>query len=493
MAKFSTKTKARSPKVTRATTNLAGGSAYTMDAKEELVGILLTSMVGDKFYESAEDQVGRLEGLMDRVDPLFAAKAAVFARNEYGMRSISHVAAAKIANMVKGEAWTRRFFNAVVRRPDDMTEIVALYLGAYGKPVPNSLKKGFAEAFGKFDAYQIAKYRGEGRDVSLVDVVNLVHPRASEKNAEALRALVAGTLRSENTWESKLSEAGKAGDETAKAKAKEEAWTDLLKSGRMPYMAALRNINNVMTQAPELVTDLCSVLTNEKMIRKALIFPHQFLTAYAVAARDRKIKKALNEAVDISLGNIPALSGKTLVAVDHSGSMGEGIGSSKFIGDLFGAAMFKAQDGDMLVFGDRAGIVTDKFDAGDSTLSIAERLGKINFGHGTSFEAIFSAATERYDRVVIFSDMQAWLPDGSVRKDYYYRSANSEGALGAYKKRTGADPFLYAFDLGGYGTQQFINGKFVQVAGFSEKVFDLMGSLETDRRALINKIEAVTF
>lgn len=491
MAKFSTKTKARSPKVTRATTNLAGGTAYSMDAKEELVGILLTSMVSDKFYEKAEDQVGRLEGLMDRVDPLFAAKAAVFARNEYGMRSISHVAAAKIANMVKGEEWTRRFFNAVVRRPDDMTEIVALYLGAYGKPVPNSLKKGFAEAFGKFDAYQIAKYRGEGRDVSLVDVVNLVHPRASEKNAEALKALVAGTLRSEDTWEAKLSKAGKSTD---KAKAKEEAWTDLLKSGRMPYMAALRNINNVMTQAPELVDDLCNVLTNEKMIRNALIFPHQFLTAYAVAAKDRKIKKALNEAVDISLGNIPALSGKTLVAVDHSGSMGEGIGSKKFIGDLFGAAMFKAQDGDMLVFGDNAGIVTDKFDPSDSTLSIAERLGKVNFGHGTSFEAIFNVATKKYDRVVIFSDMQAWLPNGRIGGfNGYGRRANSEGALAAYKRKTGADPFLYAFDLGGYGTQQFINGKFVQVTGFSEKVFDLMGSLETDRRALVNKIEAVTF
>jgi len=31
-------------------------------------------------------------------------------------------------------------------------------INTYGKPIPNSIKKGLADSFGKFDEYQLAKY-----------------------------------------------------------------------------------------------------------------------------------------------------------------------------------------------------------------------------------------------------------------------------------------------------------------------------------------------
>jgi 60 kDa SS-A/Ro ribonucleoprotein len=56
-----------------------------------------------------------------------------------------------------------------------------------------------------FRKYALAKYRGEAKALKLVDAVNLLHPRHSE----ALKALVAGTLKSADTWESAISAAGK--------------------------------------------------------------------------------------------------------------------------------------------------------------------------------------------------------------------------------------------------------------------------------------------
>jgi hypothetical protein len=41
----------------------------------------------------------------------------------------------------------------------------------------------------------------------LVDVVNLVHPTPTEKNKEALNALINDKLKNTKTWESMLSQA----------------------------------------------------------------------------------------------------------------------------------------------------------------------------------------------------------------------------------------------------------------------------------------------
>src|ERR1700753_1200814 len=112
---------------THKTTNLAGGSAYKMTPELELVSSLLTSFLEDKFYESGKKRQTNIVKQVQAVDPLFAAKAAIYARNEFVRRSASHVVAAEMAATVKGEQWTKRFFDKVVHRPDDMLEILALY------------------------------------------------------------------------------------------------------------------------------------------------------------------------------------------------------------------------------------------------------------------------------------------------------------------------------------------------------------------------------
>ena len=80
------------------------------------------------------------------------AKAGIYARTKFGMRSISHALAGEIAKKVKGEKWTKNFFDKIVYRPDEMTEILAYYYATNGNgKEPNALKKGFAKAFTRID------------------------------------------------------------------------------------------------------------------------------------------------------------------------------------------------------------------------------------------------------------------------------------------------------------------------------------------------------
>ena len=165
-------------------TNLAGGRAHVESPELEFVSLLLTSFVQGQFYRSEGDTLDKIADLLDAgVAPEFAAKAAVYARDQFNMRSVSHVVAGELAHRVKSEEWMRPFVKNVIVRVDDMLEILSYYEGKYGrKPVPNALKRGIRDSFSKFDGYQLAKYRGESREIKLVDVVNLVHPEPTDRN-----------------------------------------------------------------------------------------------------------------------------------------------------------------------------------------------------------------------------------------------------------------------------------------------------------------------
>lgn len=472
--------------------NLAGGAAHASSPRLALASQLLISFVQDQFYRSVSQQMTDLEKLIGQVEPDFAAKAAIYARNEFGMRSITHVLAAQLASRAAGQVWSKNFYNRVVRRPDDMLEIAALTKAKGAKMLPNAMKKGFAAAFDRFDAYQLAKYRGEGRDFKMIDLVNLVHPVPTERNAEALRLLVAGELKNTATWEAKLTAAGQpATDETEKMKMKSEAWAELLRSGKLGYLALLRNLRNILEQAYELAPEVAERLRQREQIRKALIMPFQFLVAMDAISElpqigeVRLVQMALTDALEMSLDNVPRFAGRTLVVADDSGSMttsvrSGGIGNRNCLqlGATFAAALFKSNDADLMRFSDDAAFI--RANPRDSMMSIAEQITRNAKAGGTNFHAIFREAKTKYDRIIILSDMQGWMEFGTPTGEFL-----------KYKTRTGASPFIYSFDLAGYGSLQFPERQVFCLAGFSDKVFDLMKMLESDREALVNAIAAV--
>lgn len=526
MSKFNKTT----PKPVTKTVNMAGGEAYKQSAELELVSILLTSFVEDKFYEKASDNLSRFKDVLSRVDPMFAAKAAVYARQEFGMRSITHVLAAELAKRLSGEVWAKNFYRAIVRRPDDMAEAIAYYFSQKNKSLSKAMQKGFAEAFEKFDAYQLAKYKLENKDVSLIDVVNLVHPtpskrngfvsvstedytslleaklkglnRNANKNAEkiakvkevlfsikerqeknidlpALDALVAGLLKNTETTEAKMSKAGQESSTASeKVQLKADVWAEQLNSGKMPYFNLLRNLRNIIEQAPTQVDKACELLTNENAIKSSLVLPFRFDTAMKEiealpgSKEVRKVMMALNNAVDISCSNVPVFDGDTLVALDVSGSMS---GKPIQIGSLFAAILIKANtNADFMTFDGSARYVN--VNPADSVLTIAK--GIRTPGGSTDFKPIFRTANKVYQRVVILSDMASWVG---------YDTPTAE--LKKYKEKYKCNPFVYSFDLNGHGTMQFPENQVCAIAGWSDKVFDIMKMLEQDKKALINTIK----
>lgn len=470
------------------TINLAGGQAYKQSPENKLASLLLTSFAQDQYYRKADDTFKDLIAMLQKVDPLFAAKAGVYARTQFGMRSITHVLAAELATYASGKNWAKDFYTKIIKRPDDMLEIAAYYKAQGGKGLPNAMKKGFAAAFDKFDGYQLAKYRGEDKSVKLVDLVNLVHPIPTQKNAVAMQALVDGTLRNAQTWESQLTQAGQvASSAEEKATMKAKVWKDLLLENRLGYFALIRNLRNILEQAPEMTDVVCKKLTNRNLIKKSMVFPFRLLVAYKQMkggnANIRLIRQALSDAIDIACDNVPALK-NTLVVIDNSGSMGSPVANSKHIlcnetGAMFGMILAKRSNADIMEFGDRARMI--RYHLNDSVLRFSGSFAANNkVGHGTNFHSIFKTAKRAYDRIIIFSDMQGWVGHNCPKVSFE-----------DYKHRTGANPYIYSFDLRGYGTLQFPENKVLTLAGFSEKVFNLMGVVEQDPRALTQAIRSI--
>lgn len=460
--------------------NFAGGQAYIQSPELELISILLTSFANDQFYTSANDTFERLKALIAQCDKKLVAKAALYARTVFGMRSISHVVASELAKHISGEKWAKDFYNAIIYRPDDMSEIVSYHTSKNGK-LPNSMKKGLAKAFSKFDKYALAKYRGEGKGYKLVDIVNLVHPTPTEENKEAIELLMKGELKSFDTWESELTKAGQAAtNEDEKAEFKKEVWTSLIKEKKIKYFALLRNLRNIIEQAPEVIGEALEILTNETLIKKSLVLPFRFTTAFdEIMKLDngqivRNVLIALNKAVDISISNIPKFDGDTLVVLDVSGSME---GRPAQIGSLFSAVLIKSNNADFIVFSDNAQY--RNINPLDSTITIANSI-RFSSG-GTNFKAIFKTANKKYDRVIILSDMQGWIGHDTPIAEY-----------NQWKKATGANPFVYSFDLNSYGSMQFPEQNVFALAGFSERIFDIMKLMEQDKAALINKIKEIS-
>ncbi len=513
MAKFNTKVKAVKQPVVRGTntpakskrslvtTNNAGGFAYTMKEKTELVSILLTSFVADSYYTKGDDVSKRVGELVAKVgDKKFIAKASIYARQHFGMRSITHVVAGELAKSaeIKGQTWTKDFYNQVVKRLDDMLEIISYIRKDGKKPLPNALKKGFREAFNKFDGYQLSKYQANQAGFKLVDLVNLIHPVPTDRNRQALDALVNGKLKNLTTSQTALTNIGQqTSDETERAELRKGYWTDVLTNKKLGYTDLVRSLTKIAKDAPEAVDLAVDNLTNPEAVKKSLVMPYQLYIAMKMVEKElgattegRKLAKGLSAAVDISCDNVPTFGGKTAVIVDRSGSMDSPLSNGKAdvlsmaeVGTLMALFLARKNDTDFIIFGDYAKYVP--YNPQDSILTSVKTLmgynrgGKYDVGHGTNFHATFQLLKGKYDRLIFFSDMQGW--QGS-----HY---GLDGDLTSYSKATGAKPFLYSHDLRGHGTLQLPEEKVFVSAGFNEKIFDIMKLLEQDKEALVNLIE----
>ena len=502
MARLNTKkVKASIPAVT----NRAGGVAYSQSDELQLAGILLSSFFsgGDTYYEGNGDRVRRLNELVSKVSPAFSARAAIYARDQFGMRTASHLVAKQLATESANKFPKTKFYEKVVIRPDDMLEIAASILAEKDASLPNAVKRAFARVLSTLNEYELTKYKALGKNVNMYDLVNLVHPKATA----ALSAFMKGESKAPETYEVKLTQAGQNIDKDLSeeekavqvAENKKDAWKSLVLSGKIGYFALLRNLRNIVQQADEETIKMaCKLLIDKKRITGSRVMPFRFVTAYYELASEKnhQVLTAISDALNISLENIPSFSGKTLICVDESGSMksknGRSSVSNRDLACIFAAALVnKNPDCDVMAFSDTAKYVTINL-----RRPIIDAPSMFpNTMQGTNFNSIFRLALQRkvkYDRIIILSDMQGWMKDNG--HDFYsgYRSpvgGAPKGTLDLYMKATGADPIIYSWDLAGYGDMMFSEKKVITLAGWmGDKVFDLMSKVEGGLKGIVDAI-----
>ena len=321
--------------------NHEGAPAYALTPALELYAAVATAGLSDQFYETAGTRLARLRALVAQNEPLFVAQLAVYAREQLYLRSVPLMLAVELARLHRGDSLVSRLVARVVQRADEIGELLACYAQANGRTegrktlgrLSKQVQHGLALAFNKLDAYQLAKYNRDGAAVRLRDALFLVHPKLRDEAQQAVfDQLVAGTLPTPYTWETELSAVGQVSYATAAERqvAVARTWETLVASGRLGYMALLRNLRNLLEAnvSADALGQVCTTLADARQVARARQLPFRFLAAYReVLALDNgrvaPVLAALESALAASAANLRGFGAATrvVVACDVSGSM----------------------------------------------------------------------------------------------------------------------------------------------------------------------------
>lgn len=462
---------------TMKTTNKSGHVAYKMADKEKLVSMVLTTMFGEPKYYG--DNTSDLVELAEKADKEFVSKLAVYARKEAHLRSVSHALTAIIAR--HGSQYIRQTVNGVIERADDITEILSCYMNMYGKPIPNGLKRALAGAMNKFDEYQFAKYNGGNKSVKFRDVLRICHPKGKNKQQEELFGkIICDTLETPYTWEVELSTKGNT----------KEVWEELIDSGKVGYMALLRNLRNILNAGPDNINKVYEKLSNKNAVLKSKQLPFRFLSAYkmVMGIASSRALDALEQAAEYSLENIETIKGKTLIAIDKSGSMDSGVSAKsnitcEDIASLLGVMANKiCEDAEVVCFDTR--LYHNNLPSRNGIISNA--LSCISNGGGTDLTLPLQyilKTHKKFDRMIMLSDNE-------INSGWHGGfSRTCQPFVDRYRKKVNKDFWVHAIDIAGYGTQQFIGEKTNILAGWNERVLEFINLVESGGDNLVKMIE----
>ncbi len=481
MAKFN------SPKATIKTTNQDGYPAYSMTDKSKLVTQVLTSFFNEKkFYgDNSDDLLETLDRVIQK-DPAFVSNLAVFARREFNMRSVAHVLTAHLAHAVEGKPYVKTTVKGVAVRGDDITEIMACYLNTYGRPIPNSLKKGISAVMQGMDEYALAKYKGDSKSLKMRDLVCLCHPKPiNHEQAELWKRCLEGKLETPITWETQLSANGNNA----------ETWEMLIDSKKVGYMAMLRNLRNLLKAQPANLDKALAYLSDPAAVRKSKQLPFRFLSAYRSISEtgsrvSSKVLDTLEDAISVSVDNLPKIPGKTVIAIDTSGSMSSKISENSDI-RCCEIAMLLGMIANQIC----EDAIVYTFDDVVRQLNVSHRDGLLSattryaaHGGGTNMNLPFEVMIRdrlKADRIIVLSDNMC---NTGAHFSWRYQCDPVQVIADRYRRETGNNLWVHAIDLQGYGTQQFHGSKTNIIAGWSEKIFEFILLAEQGEETLEERI-----
>ena len=485
------------------TVNHTGAKAYKITPELELYTAVVTTGLGNSFYESADGRVARLQALILKCDPEFVAKLAVYARTEMHLRSVPLVLTVELARAVSGTSAVSKMVSRVIERADEITELLAYYQLANARTgtkklngLSKQVQKGLALSFNKFDEYQFAKYN-RNTDVKLRDALFLVHPKAKdESQQEIFNKIAANALATPYTWETELSNLGqhKYNDVAEKQQAFKARWEELIASKKMGYMALMRNLRNILDAQVSVahMRMVCDYLANPGAVASSKQLPFRFLSAYRelknhASGSTAMVLNALEDAVMQSAVNIKGFGYNTsvVIACDVSGSMQNAVSAKSTImyydiGLMLGMLM-QSQCKNVItgMFGNTWKVINmPNRNVLANVMEYYKREGEV--GYATNGYLVVEDLIKRKvvaDKVMLFTDMQMYSTDGTGH--------SFENSWNRYKT-IAPNAKLYLFDLAGHGAMPLDvrRNDVYLIAGWSDKVFDMLEAVENTGLAM---------
>lgn len=289
-----------------------GASAAHLTVVQQLERSVMSCLLWEnEFYEDGQTIADRIRTLVLQNHPADVVRIARQARQEMHLRHVPLLIVDTMLTSDKHRPFVRELIPEVVKRADEMAELLAMYWADGGgdrrkskRKMCKQLQRGLADVFPTFSGYEIAKYNRD-KVVTLRDVMFLCHPKPSNPlMAKMQELLAANNVESPDTWEVALS----AGAD------KRETFTRLIKEDKLGGLALLRNLRN-MQEAKVPDSLIRYAITTMKTDR---ILPFRFIAA---ARYGMQFEPELEQAMFRSISGSPKLKGTTLLLVDVSGSM----------------------------------------------------------------------------------------------------------------------------------------------------------------------------
>jgi len=373
--------------------NSVGTSVKSISLEAQLMRLTLASMLWEKqFYLDGKEQADLIASLVKQVNPAVVENIAIRARGQFKLRHMPLLLTRELARIGKLKA---DVLTSVIQRPDEMSEFLSIYWKDGKSPLSNQVKKGLANAFVKFNEYQLAKWDKNSAAISLRDVMFLTHAKPTSPEQEALFKRVANLeLVTPDTWEVQLS----AGVD------KKEAFTRLMAEKKLGALAFLRNLRN-MAQAG---VDEDKIRSYAMTLNVDKVLPFRYIAAARIMPQ---FEDMLERMMLKSLDTMEKLPGKTILMVDVSGSMFGTKISEKSDLDRFDAAAALAmlckevcENVEIYTFSSSAVRVAPR-----SGFALREALSTSQRHGGTALGAsLRQIATSPRDRIIVMTDEQSY-------------------------------------------------------------------------------------
>lgn len=494
------------------TVNREGSPAYAYGPEARLAQLAATGTLSDSFYATAETHLAEALTAAREVDPLFVARAAVYARQAGAMKDMPALLTAYLT--VADADLAVRVFGRVIDNGRMLRNFVQIMRsGQVGRTSLGTRPKRLVKTWIETASIGRLMAAATGNDPSLADIVRMVRPKPATAERRAFYAWLIGKPYAVNdlTVEIAAFEAWKRDPSGPLPPVPFEwltafsltpaQWGEL--AGTMGWQTLRMNLNTLARNGAfgvAGVTELVAArLADREALQKARVLPYQLMTALGECSEGvpLAVQAALETALETSVARVPAVAGHVVVCPDVSGSMSSPAtgyrkgATSKVtcnaVAALVAAAMLRTnRQARILPF--EQSVVNVTLDPHARLAVNAAKLAAVG-GGGTMVSAPLAKLNHekaKVDLVVIVSDNESWVD----------ARAGATETMRQWDEIVRRNPAarLVCVDIQPHGTTQATGRpEILNVGGFSDAVFDTIARFaagETrDWVSIVNEME----